>query len=106
MRSMKNFYIVMCVFGLILPWYQLIMWISEKGLNFYSFVDEIFLNRITLAGWTDLMLTAIIIIAFILYDRIRSGVKYFYIPIFCTFFIGASFGLPLYLYMRERRLNE
>ena len=101
MKSMKNFYLVMCFLGVVLPYYQLIAWIPENGFDLNGMANELFQSRIGMFGWADLTLSAIVLVAFILYDRIRAGVRYFYIPLLATLFIGLSLGLPLYLYMRE-----
>jgi len=106
MKSMRYFLLLMCFLGAVLPYYHVVSWLGSNSFDINHMVDEIFKSRMSMFGWTDILLTAIVLIAFILYDRIRTGVRFYVLPILGTIFIGPSFGLPFYLYLRERRMNE
>jgi len=42
---------------------------------------------------------------FVLVDGRRTGVRHRWAPIAANLAVGVSLGLPLYLFMRERRLE-
>ena len=54
---------------------------------------------------TDLLFAALVFILWTSWDGPRSGVKSWWVIIPATFLVGFCFGLPLYLYMRERALE-
>lgn len=53
-------------------------------------------------------LTVVVLTFFVWYipDAIKLKVKYWWIVIPLTFLIAIAFAFPMYLYMRERRLEQ
>jgi hypothetical protein len=42
----------------------------------------------------------------VLFEGRRAGVKHLWAPIAANLAVGVSLGLPLFLYMREKRLED
>ncbi|KQY84161.1 hypothetical protein ASD24_10290 [Paenibacillus sp. Root52] len=103
---MKYFYGVLTLLGIILPYMEFIPWISEHGFNMTLLLNEATQNRISAFAWLDVIIAAIVLIGFILYEGKRIGIKHKWIPIIGTLTVGVSFGLPLFLLLREIRLDK
>ncbi len=104
---MIKFYAVMCVLGTILPYGALISWVVETGqLDIVALVTEIADSRISMLAWFDVLVSAVVLVAFIRTDGRRESVSMLWAPIAGTCLIGVSLGLPLFLLMRERAMRR
>lgn len=104
---MKYVYGILSLLGIVLPYSQLIPWISENGgFNISLFIGEVAQTRIGAFAWMDVIVSAIVLIAFILYEGRRIGLKNTWLPIVGTITVGVSLGLPLFLLLREIHLEK
>ena len=101
----KNIYLLFCVFGAVLPLSQFIPWVAEHGLNIPLFLQELFSTRIGGFFGMDVIVSAIVLIYFILFEGRRIQTSYLWLPVAATLSVGVSLGLPLFLYMRQRKLE-
>ena len=99
--KLKNVYLLFCVFGLVLPYSQFIPYLIESGFNIYEFFDLMFANRISSVFAWDVIISAIVLITFIVIESLRAGIKNYWLPIIATFTVGVSFGFPIFLYQRQ-----
>ncbi len=60
-------------------------------------------NPISIFAWLDVLVAAVALLGFIVVDGQRHQVKYRYFAVLGTLSIGVSFGLPLYLYLKEKQ---
>jgi hypothetical protein len=102
----RHFYLVCCVLGLLLPYSQFVPWLLEHGLNVTLFCRELFTNRISSFFAMDVIVSAIVLLWFIQSEgrRLRVGLLWF--PTIGTLVVGVSFGLPLFLFLREFTLDR
>lgn len=98
---MKLFYLGMSVLGLLLPFTQFVPWLLEFGLDLTLLLSEALATPLFAFAWLDVLVTAMVVIGFIIGDALRRSVSVLWLPIFGTLLVGPSFGLPLYLYLRE-----
>lgn len=103
---MKQFYLAMCFIGTILPLSQLIIWVKENGLDFAALIGEIRQSRISMFGWYDVLVSAVVLFAFILYENSQRPVRRYWVAILGTCCVGVSLGLPLFLLMKETNGNQ
>jgi len=47
-----------------------------------------------------------VLIRFVRVESARAGIRNWWLPIVSTLLVGVSLGLPMFLYMREARLEE
>ena len=104
--KIKYLYLILCIFGIALPYSQLIPIIFEYGFSMGLIIDQLFINRVSTLFAFDLFVTAIVFIIFALYEGLKLKIKHLWVAIIATFLVGASLGFPLFLYMRERFLEE
>ncbi|MBD3374799.1 DUF2834 domain-containing protein [candidate division KSB1 bacterium] len=51
------------------------------------------------------MVSALVLVVFIVTESKRLGLKTIWLAIVATFTVGVSLGLPLFLYLRQRKLD-
>ena len=104
---LRYFYLVFCLLGLLLPYSQLIPWIMEHhALNMSIFIRDLFANRISAFFAMDVIVSAVVLFIFIKAEARKAGVTLLWLPIVGTLLVGVSFGLPLFLYLRQVQLDR
>ena len=101
----KNFYFFLCILGIVLPYSQFIPWLVENGLNAPLFLHQLFANRVSGFFAWDVLISAVVLVSFIRAEGKRSGMRLLWLPILGVLSAGVSFGLPLFLFLRERTLE-
>jgi len=102
----RHFYLVCCVLGLLLPYSQFVPWLLEHGLNIALFCRELFANRISSFFAMDVIVSAIVLLWFIQSEGRRLRVRLLWLPTIGTLIVGVSFGLPLFLFLRQATLDR
>jgi len=102
----RHFYLVCCVLGLLLPYFQLVPWLLEHGLHVTLFVRELFANRISAFFGMDVIVSAIVLLWFIQSEGKRLRVGLLWLPTLGTLLVGVSFGFPLFLFLRQMTLDR
>jgi uncharacterized protein DUF2834 len=102
----RHFYLILCAVGCILPYSQLLPWLFEHGLNLALFCRELFANRVSAFFALDVIVSAIALIWFIQSDGKRLRIRFLWLPTIGTLIVGVSFGLPLFLYLRQSMLDR
>lgn len=98
---MKRLYLLLTVIGFTLPLIPFILWLNTHGLDLPLLFQSILNDRLSLFAWLDVIISALALIAFILYEGKRLQMPKLWMPIAGTLCIGVSFGLPLFLLLRE-----
>jgi len=104
--KMKHLWLALCVIGVILPYSQLIPWTIENGANPLPMFAAVFADHATAFFGFDLMVTALVFLAFAVSDGLRNRIRLFWLAIAAVFLVGVSLGMPLYLYLREISLDS
>jgi len=81
-------------------------WLLEHGLNVTLFLRELFANRVSAFFAMDVILSAIVLIWFIQTEGKRLRVSLLWLPTLGTLLVGASFGFPLFLFLRQMTLDR
>lgn len=102
----KHLYLTFCLLGTLLPYSQLVPFLREHGLDARLFLDQLFANHIAGFFGMDVIVSSLVLWVFVLVDGRRSRVKHLWAPIVANLAVGVSLGLPLFLYMREARLER
>lgn len=98
----KYFFLLLAIIGAIIPYAILLSWIADNGFNLALLFESIFANKISVFGWADVVISAIVLIYFIISDTLPIPFNKKILAVLATFTIGVSCGLPLYLYFREQ----
>jgi hypothetical protein len=102
----KAIYLVLCVLGAVLPYWQFVPWLLAHGLNLTLLAQELFANRISAFFGIDVIISALAALAFMRVESSRLGIRNRWLPAVAVLTVGVSLGLPMFLYMREKRLEQ
>jgi hypothetical protein len=102
----KAAYLILCVLGVVLPYWQFVPWAIANGLNLRLFVEQLFANRIGAFFGMDVLVSAIALLVFARSEGPRLGGFLRWLPLLAVLTVGVSLGLPLLLYLRERKLGD
>jgi hypothetical protein len=95
----KSAYLLLCIAGAVIPYWQFVAWIAQHGMNLRLLVQELFANRISAFFGLDVIISAVVVILFASVER--RWIKLWWLPIIAVLSVGVSLGLPLLLYLRE-----
>lgn len=102
---LRHVYLALCVAGAVLPYWKLVPWILEHGLNLSLLCHELFSTRIGAFFGLDVIVSAIVLLVFIPAESRRLAMSLLWLPIIATLLVGVSLGLPLFLYFRQRQFD-
>ncbi len=106
MAGRERLFWALCVPGAALPLVSLAPWILREGLNLRLLVRDISDSPVgAMFGW-DVVISALVLVAFMLTDRARVRTRHLWLPLAGGLLIGPSFGLPAFLALRERALTQ
>jgi len=100
--QLKHVYLLLCIVGTVLPFWQFIPWLMEHGVNVPLFIDHMFANGVAGAFSIDVLVSSVVLWVFVLSDGRRAGVPHVWAPLVANIVAGVSSGLPLFLYLRAR----
>ena len=100
---MRGLYLCLAVVGAAVPYSQFLPWLAEHGMNLPMLFSELFSTRIGAFFGCDVLISAVVLIGFIRREGAKQRIRLLWVPVAATCLIGVSCGLPLFLYMRERR---
>ena len=103
---MKLIYLLLAILGAILPLSQFVPASLEGSFSVGNLISELMATRNLRGIAFDLMIAAITGVVFIVREGRRLKVRILWLPLLGTFLVGFSFGLPFFLYLRERTLEK
>ena len=79
---MVRFYALMCLLGTVLPYGALVAsGVENGGLDVAAMLAEIAGSRMSLFAWADVLVSAVVLIAFIRHEGQRASVPGLWVPI-------------------------
>lgn len=103
---MKKFYLLFCVLGVALPYWQFLPWLMDHGIDPLLFFQEAAELRIGAFAWLDVIVSAIVLLQFIAYEGRQLKMQRLWMPVAGTLLVGVSLGLPLFLLLREIHIEK
>ena len=103
---MARVYLTLSIVGFVIPYAFFLPWALEHGLDIQLLLTELFSTRIGAFFGSDVTVAAAVLLVLILTDGRKSGTRLLWLPVAGTVCVGVSFGLPLYLYLRERAVSH
>jgi hypothetical protein len=102
----RHVYLILAVFGFVIPYSQFVPWLVEHGLNVGLFFRELLANRISMFFSMDVIISALVLLGFIQSEGKRLRVRLLWLPSIGTLVVGVSFGFPLFLFLRQLTLDQ
>ena len=97
----ENIYLILCVLGIALPYWQFLPWVAANGLNLRLFFQQLFANRIGVFFGMDVLVSAFALLFFVRFESSRMRIPGRWLPLMAVLTVGVSLALPLFLYLRE-----
>ena len=109
MAPVRLAYLLLAGLGAVIPYIPFVGWLRQQTLGGDlpgRLFSELFSTRIGAFFGLDVILSAVTLLTFMFFERhTRPHIKV-WPAILGTFLIGVSFGLPLYLYAREKARED
>jgi predicted membrane-bound spermidine synthase len=102
---LRYVYLVFCIIGTLLPCWKFVPWVLDHGVNVPLLFDELFATRIGAFFGLDVIVSAIVLLLFVAVEGRRIALPLLWLPTIATLLVGVSLGLPLFLFLRQRRLD-
>ncbi len=97
-------FLVLAVVGVIMPYSQLPAMLEDGQYSLIDHFAAVYSSPETaFFGW-DLAVAALAFIPFLIFETRRHGIRYWWISLIGSMVVGLSFGLPFFLFLRERSL--
>jgi hypothetical protein len=104
--NLKRLYLGLCVAGTLLPCWQLLPFLRDHGLDMKVFFEQLFANPVSGFFGMDVIVSSVVLWVFVFTEGRRAGDRHLWAPIVANVAVGVSLGLPLFLYLREKRARE
>jgi hypothetical protein len=102
----KILYLALCIVGTILPYSQFIPFLREHGLDLSLFFQQLFANKVSGFFGMDVIVSSLALWVFVYSEGARLKMRRLWIYIACNLLVGVSLGLPLFLLMRQSKLDQ
>jgi hypothetical protein len=102
---LRYIYLCLCSLGAAVPYSQLVPWVVTHGLDPPLFVSELFSTHIGGFFGMDVIVSALVLFVFIGAEGRRLAMHNLWVPVVATVAVGVSLGLPLFLYLRQLKLE-
>ena len=104
--KLKTLYLILCVIGAVLPYWQFVPWVSQNGLSMPLFFQQLFANRISFFFGLDVLVSAAVLVVFMRSESSRLRIAGRWLPILALLLVGVSLAFPMFLYLRERSIEQ
>ena len=104
--SLKPVYLGLAAAGTVLPYWQFLPFLRDHGLDLPLFFRQLFATPVSGFFGVDVLVSSLVLWVFVAAEGRRAGVRAWWVPIAANLVVGVSLGLPLFLYLRERRLER
>ena len=102
----KSVFLVLAIIGFIGPYIFFFRYFSQGDFSLPALIQQIFANNVSTAFAIDLILSVIVFWVYLFAEADRLQMQNAWLYALASLLIGLSFALPLFLYFRERRLEE
>lgn len=102
------FYGICALAGLVVPWYYNLKYMVVEGQTFtvQAFVASGFTNTLASSLSSDFFIGSTAVIVWMMVEARRIGMRYRWLYFVLTFAVAFAFACPLFLAMRELRLQR
>lgn len=105
--KLKYFYLILTILGVIYTWYYNILYFQSVGnASFIGFMQDAQINFAGKSFGADLTVVVVTFFVFLITESLRLKIKFWWILIPLTFLIAVAFTFPLFLYFRQKKLEE
>jgi hypothetical protein len=100
----KYVYLALFIIGTVVPYLAFVPWVLDHGFDISRMVEELFVNRVSAFFGLDVIISTIVLWIFINWEGRRVGVPQ-WPAVIASLAVGVSSALPLFLLLREGRIQ-
>lgn len=100
-------YLSLAIAGLVIPWYYNLQFMAESGGSFdlAEFMAAGSANAAAQSLSWDLAIACVAGLIWIFFESRKLGIRHFWIYIVLAFSVAYAFAFPLFLYIRQGKLE-
>jgi hypothetical protein len=102
---MQWLYLICAILGTVLPLSQCLPFFAQHGFDLPLFFKQLFENHVSAFFGLDVIVSSIVVWLFVFSEGRRRGMKNLWLYVVCNLAVGVSLALPLFLFVRERKLT-
>jgi Terpene cyclase DEP1 len=102
----KHLYLALCVVGTVLPYSRFLPFVRDHGLDPRAFWEQLFSTPVGGFFGMDVLVSSVVLWVLVAVEGRRARVRHLWAPVAANVAVGVSLGLPLFLYLRELRLED
>ena len=102
----KTIYLILCALGAIIPYTKFVPWLAHNGLNWRLFLGQMVANDIASFFALDVVMSAVVVLLFSRLEGRQTRIGNRWLVPVALITVGVSLGLPLFLYLRERAIED
>ena len=105
--ALTVFYGVFAAAGAVIPWYFNIVWMRQSGelLTPYALLAGGFVTPLTSSLTSDFFIGTIPVLVWMVVEARRLRMRHWWLYVVGTFLVAFAFTCPLFLMLREIKLN-
>jgi hypothetical protein len=88
------------------PGSEFVPWVAVNGLHLPLFLQQLFANRIGGFFGMDVLVSSAVLVVFTRAESTRLAIRGRWLPVVALLTVGVSLALPLFLYLRELKLEQ
>ncbi len=105
--KIKYGYLLLAVLGISWTWYYNIQFFqTAEDTSLSNFIDQCLTTLPAKSVGADITVVCLTFFAWMIPESLRLKIKFWWALIPLTFMIAIAFTFPLFLYLRERRLEQ
>jgi len=103
--QLQKFYLLAAICGIAATWYFNILFMLEHGgFSLGLYLTENYVNYASASISNDILVVALVFFVWSFNEAKKLGMKNWWLYVLLTFGVAIAFALPLFLYMRERKM--
>lgn len=103
----QTIYLILAFLGFVLPLYFVFQFFGEMGqLDWNRFFAAAFANPASSSLTVDFMIVLVGFVVWMISEARELGMRNWWIYLVLIGFVSAAFGIPLFLFMRERHFQS
>jgi hypothetical protein len=99
-------YLLLAFLGAVFPLSPAVYFLVTHPLDGLQFARDAIATPASLTAWLDVIISGLAVLVFVYLEGQRLGMRNRWIYGLATLTVGPSFGLPLFLYGRWKRLRS
>ena len=105
--KLKHIYVLLAILGICYTWYfNIQFYLTEENTSLLNFIAQTKTTFPAKSFSADLTVVVLTFFAWYIPESLKLKIKYWWILIPLTFLIAIAFTFPMFLYLREVKLEK